>query len=74
MWPKKRKRKGYSNSGDRVETEQVLVRMEIREQSHQYVTRVDVSAEEQTRVNGWYAGAAYMVWSEKERGLHGCLE
>ena len=49
---KREKRKGYSNSGDRVETEQVLVRMEIREQSHQYVTRVDVSAEEQTRVNG----------------------
>lgn len=46
------KRKGYSNSGDRVETEQVLVWMEIREQSHRYVTPVDVSAEEQTRVNG----------------------
>ena len=49
---KREKRKGYSNSGDRVETEQVLVGMEIREQTHQDVTRVDVSAEEQTRVNG----------------------
>ena len=48
---KREKRKGYANSGDRVETEEAFVWMEIREQSHQHVTRVDISAEEQTRVN-----------------------